>query len=194
MLQSVDDLTFSLRHGLDIPGLDLYDAGLWNDIVRTYHSSWGLEAPCRCDSCTCDGCKKHGQLGQCEYRYGQRRQNLCCDGYSSDGEEYLTEGELDEDEGLEEGLGEDPGEYLTEPPHNMLTSVRMYAMGDMFCVPALQVLARNRFYKAVERNMKPFVFSEAVDEILKRQRRMIGRLRMSVFYLFGQGVLDLARM
>jgi hypothetical protein len=80
---------------------------------------------------------------------------LVCDG-SSDGEEYLVEGAIEEaDEGLEGRLDEDPAGYLTELPHAMLTSVRMYAMADMFCVPPLKVLARNRLYKAVERSRLP---------------------------------------
>ncbi|KAK3291160.1 uncharacterized protein B0H64DRAFT_43488 [Chaetomium fimeti] len=168
VLQSVDHLTSSLRHFTEIPGLDLYDAELWNDMTRTYHSTWDDNVFCRCGSCICNGCREHDQLGHCAYRFRQRRQDLCCDGYSSDGEEYLDDTEIDGvDEGLQEGLDKDPEGYLTELPHAMLTSVRVYAMADMFCVPALKVLARNRFYKAVEGHIEPFDFADVVDEVFE---------------------------
>lgn len=164
VLQSVDDLTFSLRHGTDIPGLHHYDAELWDGMVRTYNGAWG-DAPCRCVACMCYDCQRTRPLAKCEYHERWRRLNLLCDG-SSEGEEYLVEGDVEEvDEGLEGGLDENPAGYLTELPHAMLTSVRMYAMADMFCVPALKVLARNRFYKAVEQNMDAFDFPDIVDEV-----------------------------
>ncbi|KAH6640171.1 hypothetical protein F5144DRAFT_87652 [Chaetomium tenue] len=166
VLQSVDDLMFSLRHGTDIPGLDHYDAELSGGMVRAYEGAWG-DAPCRCSACMCENCQCTGQLIKCQYWQRLRRLNLSCDG-SSDEEEYIVEGEIEEvDEELEEGLEEDPAGYFTNLPHAMLTSVRMYAMGDMFCVPALKVLARNRFYKAIERNMDSFDFPGIVDEVFE---------------------------
>ncbi|KAH6843420.1 hypothetical protein B0I37DRAFT_217667 [Chaetomium sp. MPI-CAGE-AT-0009] len=165
VLQSVDDLAFSLRHGTDIPGLDWYDAELWNDvIVGTYHNPWH-ERICVCGICMCSD--DYGEVGECRYNE-QRTDHICGDAYSSDGEEYFVEGEIEEaDEGLDEGLQEDPDGYLTELPHAMLTSVRMYAIADMFCAPALKVLARNRFYKAVELHMDSFDFPDVVDEVFE---------------------------
>jgi hypothetical protein len=66
VLQSVDDLIFSLRHGTDIPGLHHYDAELWDGMVRTYDGAWG-NVPCRCVACMCDNCKRIGRLAKCEY-------------------------------------------------------------------------------------------------------------------------------
>jgi hypothetical protein len=57
--------------------------------------------------------------------------------------------------------------YITTLPHAMFTSVSVYAMADMFCVPALKALARNRFYKAVERHIDSPDFPDVVDQVFR---------------------------
>ncbi|KAL2142003.1 hypothetical protein VTI28DRAFT_1693 [Corynascus sepedonium] len=150
ILEPVEDLIASLRHGTNIPGLDWYDMKLWEDTVPKYLDDSILL--CRCGTCIClDTCDPDGSA-QCEYISKQRR-NRCLDGDSSSKSEssYVEEWDPeDDDDDWEDG---DPGEYMTELPHSMFTSVRVYAVADMFGVPALQVLARNRFYKTIEKNV-----------------------------------------
>jgi hypothetical protein len=57
--------------------------------------------------------------------------------------------------------------YITALPHAMFTSVRVYVMADMFCVPALKLLARNRFYRAVEMYADSADFPDVVDEVFE---------------------------
>jgi hypothetical protein len=57
--------------------------------------------------------------------------------------------------------------YVTTLPHAMFTSVGVYAMADMFCVPGLKALARNRFYRAVEKHIDSPDFPDVVDQVFR---------------------------
>lgn len=150
ILEPVEDLMASLRHGTNIPGLDWYDIKFWEDAVPKYLDHSMLL--CRCGTCICLDMRDPDEAAQCEYISKQRR-NRCLDGDSSSESESsdVDEWDPEDDDDWEDG---DSGEYMTELPHAMFTSVRVYAVADMFGVPALQVLARNRFYKTIEENAK----------------------------------------
>jgi len=47
--------------------------------------------------------------------------------------------------------GGPPLVHQTDWPHNLFTSLRVYVMADKFGVPALKLLARERFYRTAER-------------------------------------------
>jgi hypothetical protein len=49
----------------------------------------------------------------------------------------------------------------------MFTSVSVYVMAEMFCVPGLKALARNRFYKAVEKHIDSPDFPNVVDQVFR---------------------------
>lgn len=190
MLQPVDQILSSLRHGIDIPGFNLYCMKLWNDPeTEQYHryDSWkGGDVCKRCGGCLCHDCDRDGSK-LCEYR--SREEAYRCfeadsEDYSSDEDEDLEDDEMDggfplaelkkrPTDTLPSGLTPDelvyPDDdgYVTDFLHAMFTSARVYAMADMFCVPALKVLARNRFYKAVERHVDWPDFPDVVDEVFE---------------------------
>ncbi|KAK4032099.1 hypothetical protein C8A01DRAFT_41456 [Parachaetomium inaequale] len=135
VLQPVEDLLFSLRHRTDLPGSDLYDMSLWSkpkeyykdfgNIIceKEYHSNFDGRI-CKCGTCLCDDPE---DTGLCKYDWRQEKYRCADQNYSSDGEDDSEDEELDGDFCLD-----DDG-YVTELPHAMFTSVRVYAMADMFC-------------------------------------------------------------
>jgi hypothetical protein len=64
--------------------------------------------------------------------------------------------------------GPSPQVHQTDWPHNLFTSLRVYVMADKFGVPALKLLARERFYRTAERTYTTCEdFPAVVDEMYR---------------------------
>jgi hypothetical protein len=202
VLQPIDEILSSLRHGTDIPGSNFYITELWNETRKhrnSASSSRGSEVCGGCDACLCDLCDPD-ETRLCafdnnrNYNYGGYLCPVADETYpETESEDHSSnEDEDDKDDEMDgdirvvdlrqwpapdptlgrryqerELLYPDDDGYVTALPHAMFTSVRVYAMADMFCVPALKILARNRFYKAVEMHAYSADFPDVVDEVFE---------------------------
>ena len=187
VLQPIDEILFSLGHGTDLPGISHYDMDIWEDSIDGYwlEDSGGIRTCRSCATCLCVDCDSD-RSGLCEYRSTKQQRYRCAEmEYSSDEGDYCEDGETDGDDvplaNLETQVSvawsstpatnelaypDDDG-YVTDLPHAMFTAVRVYAMADMFCVPALKVLARNRFYRAAEKNTESLDFPDVLNEVFE---------------------------
>lgn len=67
-----------------------------------------------------------------------------------------------------EELADNPPEYNDNLPNAMFTSVKVFSMADQLGIPGLKLLAKQRFYRSVERNLLSPDFPACIDEIYSR--------------------------
>jgi hypothetical protein len=73
------------------------------------------------------------------------------DGEDEDKEQSEIEYNDFDESGGDDYAGASPQVHRIDWPHNLFTSLRVYVMADKFDVPALKLLARERFYRTAEK-------------------------------------------